>query len=154
MQQHRHLTLLLLCAFMLVGTSACNAKIGDACINELECGNGQTCDVSVSRGYCTIFNCAADDCPDEAVCVDFDVTTACMLRCNNNNDCRSRGTFECRFDRGSEGFCYAPELVPDPVNYTPSDIPEEGSSFDGSGEPAGSGDGTGEGSGTLEGSGS
>jgi hypothetical protein len=63
------------------------------------------CDTSQPGGYCTIFNCAGNSCPDNAACVLFHAAvqgcgytdrqtsrtarTFCMASCGSNSDCRS-----------------------------------------------------------------
>ena len=87
--------------------SGCSPKIGDACATSTDCSiNGdRLCDTTQPGGYCTIFNCEPDTCPDEAVCVAFDdridrncppshqwsrfERTYCMLRCESDEDCRA-----------------------------------------------------------------
>ena len=65
------------------------------------------CDTSQPDGYCTIFNCAGDGCPDNAACVLFDPAVPgcgyndraggggsrsgrsfCIARCFSDGDCR------------------------------------------------------------------
>lgn len=113
--------LLFLAAAVSMG---CQSRIGDACVSDFECQSNETCDTSVNRGYCTIYDCDIEGCPSEAVCVDFEVVTACMLACTKDSQCRKRGNFVCRRDIGSEGFCYAPEGMPTIPNFTPSELPE------------------------------
>jgi hypothetical protein len=94
----------------------CAPKIGDHCSISTDCSaNGdRLCDTTQPGGYCTIFNCEPNSCPEEAVCVAFnekscpDTTPAagdagvansvqsvrfqrtfCMLTCNGDGDCRS-----------------------------------------------------------------
>lgn len=114
--------LVLLAASVVV--SGCQSRIGDACVSDFECQSNETCDTSVNRGYCTIYDCDVEGCPDEAVCVDFEVVTACMLSCTKDSQCRSRGNFVCRRDIGGTGFCYAPEGMPTVPTFTPSELPE------------------------------
>ena len=84
----------------------CNPEIGDDCTTSTDCSiNGdRLCDTTQPGGYCTIFNCEPDTCPEEAQCVAFDTEldptcqdqrwarferTFCMLRCKGPGDCRS-----------------------------------------------------------------
>lgn len=100
---------------VLVGSLAslalgCNPKIGDDCSTSTDCStNGdRLCDTTQPGGYCTMFNCEPDTCPEEAQCIAFDSTlspvcpdrvsarferTYCMRRCESNGDCR--GGYEC-----------------------------------------------------------
>lgn len=130
-------TLALTLAWVLL--AACRPEIGDACINDLECGTEQVCDTSVPRGYCTRYDCEPSSCPDEAVCVDFQVLTACMERCSSDSDCRGRGGYVCRQDIGPVGFCYQPAVdgAQGPPSLIVDGAPSEGSAseaLDGSGE--------------------
>lgn len=80
----------------------CAPQIGDGCGNSSNCSiNGdRICDTAQPGGYCTIFECQPDRCPDSALCVRFNPTparravTACMRRCAGDSDCRSE--YECR----------------------------------------------------------
>lgn len=94
------------CCLALVALG-CAPKIGDDCTSSTDCSiNGdRLCDTTQPGGYCTVFNCEPDTCPEEAQCVAFDMQidpacydpqhwgrferTFCMLRCDNNGDCRS-----------------------------------------------------------------
>jgi hypothetical protein len=88
----------------LLGTSACAPKIGDKCTASTDCSaqGDRLCDPTQPDGYCTIFNCEPNRCPDEAVCVAFVEPscsspavsmrfqrTFCMFVCESNNDCRA-----------------------------------------------------------------
>jgi hypothetical protein len=96
-------------AFLALG---CQAKIGDSCTLGTDCSQtgSRTCDTSLPGGYCTIFNCEPDSCPDGAACVAFviapstlaecvsaeenrEIRTFCMRRCSSDGDCR--GDYEC-----------------------------------------------------------
>lgn len=86
---------------------ACAPKIGDNCTSSTDCSqNGdRLCDTTQPGGYCTVFNCEPDTCPEEAQCIAFDQRldpacsdpqswarferTFCMRRCDNDGDCRS-----------------------------------------------------------------
>jgi len=95
----------------------CRAKIGDDCNMPADCSQtgDRLCDTTQPDGYCTIFNCDAGSCPDEAVCIGFssvlssvagdeeETTWACadpqsgsrfqrnfcMRSCDSSSDCRS-----------------------------------------------------------------
>jgi len=84
----------------------CNAKIGDKCTTSTDCSiNGdRLCDTTQPGGYCTVFNCEPDTCPNEAQCVAFDnqidpvctdprgarfERTFCLRRCSGDGDCRA-----------------------------------------------------------------
>ncbi len=93
-------------ATLLLG-AGCAPKIGKACTLSTDCSQlgDRLCDTTQPQGYCTIFNCEPDTCP-EAVCVGFDSQidpacggtqasqasrferTFCMKGCNDDSDCR------------------------------------------------------------------
>jgi hypothetical protein len=92
--------------------SGCAPKIGDACTQSTDCSTqgNRVCDTSQVGGYCTIFDCARNSCPDMASCVVFNVSppgcayddylapertgrSLCMARCESDSDCR--GGYEC-----------------------------------------------------------
>jgi hypothetical protein len=88
----------------LVGASGCSPKIGDKCSVSTDCSQqgDRLCDPTQPGGYCTIFNCEPNRCPDEAVCVAFNEPscsssalsrrfqrTFCMFVCESNDDCRA-----------------------------------------------------------------
>lgn len=91
---------------------ACGNEIGDECDNYTDCIDAESDRLCLSGiegfpgGYCTIFNCRPDECPQEAACVAYRYSLAptpecsddgyrsrlqrsyCMLRCNDDSDCR------------------------------------------------------------------
>ncbi len=93
-------------ATLLLG-AGCAPKIGKSCTLSTDCSQlgDRLCDTTQPGGYCTIFNCEPDTCP-EAVCVGFDSQidpacgatqasqaarferTFCMKGCNDDSDCR------------------------------------------------------------------
>jgi hypothetical protein len=90
---------------LLFAFGGCKSKIGDSCTVSTDCSvNGdRLCDTTQPEGYCTVFNCTPDGCPeDQAVCVAFDSTscgsaargqrfqrTFCMKPCSSPSDCRA-----------------------------------------------------------------
>jgi hypothetical protein len=96
-------------AFVLVAVAAaaCTPQIGDDCEISTDCSQlgDRLCDTTQPEGYCTIFNCEPDTCPD-AVCVGFNFAldpacrneddgrwgrferTFCMQACDDSSDCR------------------------------------------------------------------
>lgn len=76
--------------------AACAPTIGDSCDNSGNCSINldRFCDRAQPGGYCTILNCQADQCPDDAVCIRFRddsprlSVVACMKSCSGNGDCR------------------------------------------------------------------
>ncbi len=104
-----------LAAFVaLVVLDGCSPKIGRECTTSLDCSQqgDRLCDITQPSGYCTIFNCEPDKCPEgDGVCVAFssqvdpacgstdDVNwgrferTYCMAGCESSDDCRTG--YEC-----------------------------------------------------------
>lgn len=105
--------------FALFALSAlgCAPDIGDSCETSIDCSQTgeRLCDVSQSAhgGYCTVFDCEPNDCPDEADCVLFGASPSssseclntsgnnpsqrsfCMKQCDNNADCRTKDGYIC-----------------------------------------------------------
>lgn len=85
-------------------SAGCAPQIGDSCDTSSNCSiNGdRVCDIAQPGGYCTIFSCQADNCPDDAVCVRFNpqparrAIVACMRRCGGDGDCREGDGYRCR----------------------------------------------------------
>ncbi|HEX6277793.1 MAG TPA: hypothetical protein VFZ53_32345 [Polyangiaceae bacterium] len=96
--------------------AACRPEIGDPCETSVDCSpvGDRICDITQEpTGYCTIFNCEPDECPEEAVCVKFGnersplegcddplgagpyARTYCLKKCKKNNDCRERDGYKC-----------------------------------------------------------
>lgn len=91
----------------LLVAAGCAPKIGKKCSLSTDCSQlgDRLCDTTQPDGYCTIFSCEPDTCP-EAVCVGFDsqidpacgaeqgIQTArfqrtfCMKGCDDDSDCR------------------------------------------------------------------
>jgi hypothetical protein len=91
-------------ALGLAAVAGCSPKIGDKCTVSTDCSlqGDRLCDPTQPQGYCTIFNCEPNRCPDEAVCVAFNEPscasaalsrrfqrTFCMLVCESDEDCRA-----------------------------------------------------------------
>jgi len=96
-------------AVLLLG---CPPKIGKKCNISTDCSQlgDRLCDTNQPDGYCTIFNCEPDTCP-ESICVGFDPNldpacksaddgrwpsfqrTFCMKACSEDSDCRDG--YEC-----------------------------------------------------------
>jgi hypothetical protein len=83
--------------------SGCAPRIGDGCYSQTNCSiNGdRVCDITQPGGYCTVFDCSPDTCPDDSVCVRFEPDTArlsrnvCMRRCSSDGDCRTDKGYHC-----------------------------------------------------------
>lgn len=94
--------------------AGCGKNIGDSCESVNECISTDTDRLCLTQdgegfpgGYCTKFNCGGSNaCPEEAACVAYRSTLGggecdsetslsrlqrnyCMLRCENDSDCRS-----------------------------------------------------------------
>jgi hypothetical protein len=112
-------TALLGVAFVGGALAACKPSIGDKCVLSTDCSTqgDRLCDTSQPDGYCTEFNCAADSCPDHAVCVLFNSNVQgcgyddrngafgsrvarafCVAQCGRDSDCR--GGYVCRSPKG------------------------------------------------------
>jgi hypothetical protein len=93
----------------LVGGFGCKPKIGEDCATSVDCSisGDRLCDVTLPGGYCTVFNCEPNQCPDEAACVAFREGTCstasvstrfrrtfCMRTCEDDSDCRG-GSYHC-----------------------------------------------------------
>jgi hypothetical protein len=107
-QSNRFGTAVFLAALAAAG---CRPEIGDECLTSLDCSSqgDRLCDTSQPEGYCTIFGCEPDACPDNSICVGFGLEldpacseandgtdprwprferTFCMLACETTDDCR------------------------------------------------------------------
>jgi hypothetical protein len=97
---------LLLIAGALLGAFGCKPKIGEDCAISTDCSlsGDRLCDITQPGGYCTVFNCEPNQCPDEAACVAFSEGTCstasvstrlrrtfCMKTCDDDDDCRGGG---------------------------------------------------------------
>jgi hypothetical protein len=93
--------------FAALFASGCQPSIGDSCTLSTDCSKtgARLCDTSQPEGYCTIFNCTAQGCPAEALCVEFGPSipgclyddrhgpsrvarSMCLFRCDTDSDCR------------------------------------------------------------------
>lgn len=90
----RQMTILLLAGLLVTG---CQQNIGDSCSSSVDCSKtGQRqCDLAQPGGYCTVFACDADTCPQGA-CVEWryvpsrTAQTWCMKTCSSDGNCRSQ----------------------------------------------------------------
>jgi hypothetical protein len=84
-------------AIALGAAVGCKPSVGDSCKLSTDCSvtGDRLCDTSMPDGYCTIFNCNPNNCPDEAVCVEFHQGQPrfsrrfCLKQCGSPSDCRS-----------------------------------------------------------------
>jgi hypothetical protein len=102
---------LLVVAFGASSLMGCSPEIGDKCTLSTDCSirGDRLCDTSQPGGYCTIFNCSGNSCPEEAACVLFNANlpgcgyddrapgrtsrSFCMFACSDDSDCR--GEYMC-----------------------------------------------------------
>jgi hypothetical protein len=105
---------LLLLATLLALAIGCKPEIGDDCQLSTDCSaqGDRLCDITAPGGYCTVFNCEPNSCPeDESLCLQFgsqrspvdacqDAQSSspyarafCMATCEENGDCRDG--YEC-----------------------------------------------------------
>jgi hypothetical protein len=98
-----------LASLIAFAAAGCLPKIGDGCSSSLDCSQRgeRLCDTTQPKGYCTIFGCEPNDCPDNAACVAFNHVvdpacgtttdgtwprferTFCVAPCNQKSDCRA-----------------------------------------------------------------
>ncbi|HEX2871467.1 MAG TPA: hypothetical protein VHP33_09430 [Polyangiaceae bacterium] len=99
----------LLCVLVAVA-AGCKPKVGDDCRISRDCSaaGDRLCDITAPGGYCTVYNCEPDTCPeDESLCVEFGAQRSpvskcedkqspspygrafCMATCEEDSDCRS-----------------------------------------------------------------
>lgn len=110
---HRPFLPIAVCAVMVGALAAlgCTPSIGDKCSSSTDCSlrGDRLCDTTQPGGYCTVFNCEPNNCPEEAQCVAFNSQldpvctetqdtprfqrTFCMFRCESDGDCR--GGYTC-----------------------------------------------------------
>lgn len=163
---------------LILGLFGCAPGIGDECVTSNDCSQSgeRQCDVTQRDGYCTVFNCEPNSCPDESVCIVFGAAvsplpacadasrlsrvhrSSCMASCESNDDCRTG--YVCtdlgRKDnpwgaivagRGSGKVCIKPLLAKPVPSSRPAEFCEPVISA-----PEGAG-GTGSENGALDGSG-
>jgi len=93
---HRWLPLSVGLLFAGVAALGCKPDIGDACKLSTDCSitGDRLCDTSQPEGYCTIFNCDPNSCPDGSLCVEFHPNETrlrrrfCLASCEAHSDCR------------------------------------------------------------------
>lgn len=99
--------------------TGCKQNIGDSCSNSSDCSvtGERQCDRAQPGGYCTVFSCDPDTCPQGA-CVEWrfipsrTAETWCMKTCGQDSSCRAQ--YSCVF--------------PDRINMDgewEADLPEE-----------------------------
>lgn len=100
-------------AALLGLASGCQPQIGDGCLTDAECDRNHTCDTTSPGGYCIDYDCEANECGPQAVCVEFEaegepLVTACMRSCQRDSDCRQRDGYVCRQANDTVSFCGIP----------------------------------------------
>ena len=134
-------------ALLFVALSAgCRPQIGDECVSSVDCSaqGDRLCDTSQPDGYCTIFSCEPDNCPnDDSVCVGFglelapscDATTAadprwprfertfCMAPCEVDDDCREGYQCLAPSARAATSIDIESEIRDSKVCFAASDAP-------------------------------
>ena len=86
----------------LITASGCQQNIGDACSSSSDCSvtGERQCDRAQPGGYCTVFSCDPDTCPQGA-CVEWrffpsrTAETWCMQTCAGDGNCRAE--YSCVF---------------------------------------------------------
>jgi len=98
---------------LCLALAGCDDKIGDSCDFNVDCSKmgERLCDRSSPGGYCTIENCNAESCPDEATCVAFYPITFLTRPCDpmqeDMPDCTGEDCDRCTPDETCivSGFC-------------------------------------------------
>ena len=96
-------TILLLTFPAVLALFGCKQHIGDSCANSTDCSvtGERQCDLSQPGGYCTVFSCDPDTCP-EGACVEWrfipsrTAETWCMKTCDDTSNC-GRFEYSCVF---------------------------------------------------------
>jgi hypothetical protein len=78
-----------------VAITGCQQHIGDACSGSADCSvtGERQCDLAQPGGYCTVFSCDPDTCP-EGACIEWRFSpsrtaeTWCMQSCSRDSSCR------------------------------------------------------------------
>jgi len=72
----------------LLSVAGCGDSIGDPCSLSSECSSrgDRFCDVNSPGGYCTVFGCDHDTCPEEAICVRFFSVAETNLACDSQTE--------------------------------------------------------------------
>ncbi|MCP4602523.1 MAG: hypothetical protein GY847_18735 [Proteobacteria bacterium] len=91
-------------AFFL--NAACGHEIGDDCQFDVDCSQNmdRNCDSSQPGGYCLIIGCGPDECPGEAVCVEF--TSPCPSSLDTTDAGIKEEEAKCRMIEPNRGRTY------------------------------------------------
>jgi len=103
-----------------LGLPACSPTIGSSCVQSTDCSvkGDRACDTSQPEGYCTVFGCGDQTCPNSAACVAFNVAlpgcsyndyqapartsrTLCLAHCQQDSDCRTSEGYVCADPKGA-----------------------------------------------------
>ena len=83
-------TLILVSLTSLALGLGCGTEIGDSCTFSTECSpsGDRICatGTTLPGGYCTIYGCDYDTCPDEAICVKFYAVGSTNVLCNPDTE--------------------------------------------------------------------
>ena len=114
----------LVAAVLLALVAGCAPKIGDKCTVSTDCSvtGDRLCDSTQPSGYCTVFNCEPNACPDDSLCVAFKEPTCaapaqsvrftrtfCMATCESDAGLPRRVHLSrCHHRRGAAGIGHQP----------------------------------------------
>jgi hypothetical protein len=106
-----------------LGLAGCTPSIGARCTLSTDCSSqgDRVCDTAETAGYCTVLNCTANSCPDNAACILFQVSVPgcayndysapgrtgvamCMKTCNHDSDCRESDAYVCANPRAAPWY--------------------------------------------------
>ena len=105
---------LLAVAMAVCAGVGCAPAVGDRCAVATDCSatGSRQCDTSQPDGYCTVFDCAPNKCPDHAACAEVRASVLgcayndrqspsregrnyCLKTCNSDSDCRVSEGYAC-----------------------------------------------------------
>jgi hypothetical protein len=91
----------------LAALAGCSPKIGDSCTVSTDCSatGDRLCDITEPGGYCTIFNCEPDGCPDDAECINFGTQLSAVQGCSASQDNSPYQRSFCMASCKSDGDC-------------------------------------------------
>ncbi|MGA2448742.1 MAG: hypothetical protein ABTD50_08720 [Polyangiaceae bacterium] len=101
-------------AISIPSASGCAPSIGDKCQVSTDCSatGSLQCDTAEPDGYCTVFDCSPNKCPDNAACVEVrasvlgcpyndrqspsrEARNFCLKPCGSDSDCRVSEGYAC-----------------------------------------------------------
>ncbi len=119
-------------AVTAIALLGCQPEIGDPCVSSLDCSaqGDRLCDTSQPEGYCTVFNCEPDACPEQSMCLGFGLEldpacttesvdprwprfqrTFCLRACETDEDCRDGYACLAPLDRRAQSIDVENELA-------------------------------------------